>query len=420
MPSGADLAYQRMLRKAGLDSAQTVGIDGARLEQLIQLRESKVTDVGVLGDFFKPMSKVQYPVTNFVTNLAPVISASAPVGKTFVDAGTAKVVNNGTKTVFSAGYYSNNTTSVFGSLPHSVWEFMHSGVDLTLRLFHVIASQPWNVYVDDQPVFSTYQVPGAPAIEYVPLNFDTFEPRKITIVACGSLVFGGMYTAANEDIMEPPRRLRMCLFGDSYTGRINNVTYDAPAWVIFMLTGFLVFEMAQGGTGYLNDAAGAGGRTPYGNDERTNRWNSYDLDACIILGSINDVGYVTSIDGSPLKNAALAFYNKLAELRPYVSLIVLGAEPYTPFDSTRPATYSVANTAVKEAALLAPNVIEFIDWYNENWMTGNGCAGATNGSGSQDYYVGADGLHLNSVGVLSLFTRLVTRIAKVPYNLYVR
>ena len=133
--------------------------------------------------------------------------------------------------------------------------------------------------------------------------------------------------------------------------------------------------------------------------------NTYDPDAMLIVGSIND----SDVGLQPIAAAAYAAF---AAARPDMPLIVAGPEPYDVF-----ATPVATNNAVKAAALAAPNVLHYIDWYVDDWINGSGNTGAPAGDGNADWIIGVDGVHPNLAGFRYLGLMFAEALRGLPTTL---
>ena len=203
---------------------------------------------------------------------------------------------------------------------------------------------------------------------------------------------------------------RLGLTGDSYADSGIGPYYGGPAQTLRQFTGVNVIPLGQGSTGYTNDGSSSGDLTKevFGGTNRLAAIAGAELDALIVVGSVNDGG------STPVatKAAALAFYAAVSPL----PVIVVGVEPL--YDAADPtyAGWDALNDALIEAADEAPNVIGFVDWRGEDWLTGTGSQSNIQYDGNQDWAIGdvagTDTIHPSHAGwKLLLIPRLIEAIA---------
>lgn len=207
-----------------------------------------------------------------------------------------------------------------------------------------------------------------------------------------------------------PAPFTVALTGDSYTDSGIQPYYSGPAQTLRHFTGWNVIPLGQGSTGYTNDGHSSGNTSKqvYGGTARVAALKASNPDVVLVVGSVND----GSATPAQVKSAALAYY---ADLAP-ISVVVVGVEPlYNAGDPTF-AVWDAINTALREAASEAPNVIGFIDWRAEDWLTGTGSQSNLQYDGNQDWAIGdkagTDTIHPSHVGwKLLLIPRLVAALA---------
>lgn len=203
---------------------------------------------------------------------------------------------------------------------------------------------------------------------------------------------------------------RLGLTGDSYADSGIGPYYGGPAQTLRQFTGVNVIPLGQGSTGYTNDGSSSGDLTKevFGGTNRLAAIAGAELDALIVVGSVNDGGSTPAAT----KAAALAFYAAVSPL----PVIVVGVEPL--YDAADPtyAGWDALNDALIEAADEAPNVIGFVDWRGEDWLTGTGSQSNIQYDGNQDWAIGdvagTDTIHPSHAGwKLLLIPRLIEAIA---------
>jgi putative cell wall-binding protein len=191
------------------------------------------------------------------------------------------------------------------------------------------------------------------------------------------------------------------------------------------LTGFRIWNMAESGTGYVDDGSGAaatGGvgfpgnlSSPFGSARRIASITSAPIDALLVNGSINDLYWSADKQRAEMD----AFLDKVAQARPGLPVVLVSIEPLsssTVHDQTNPGFQALdANFAV--VAARHPNVVGVIDPYTADWLTGTGSTTHPAGDGNQDQYVGADGIHLNAPGQAYYQGRIVQALRQLPARL---
>ncbi len=211
------------------------------------------------------------------------------------------------------------------------------------------------------------------------------------------------------------RTTTVAVVGDSYAD-IGIMPYSLGLnGELHRLTGWNIQQLGQGSTGYTNDGGGVAGKTVYGSSVRLARLIATNPKLVIPLGSVNDGGQ--SVPG--LTSAANSYWSAIATALPDATIIPVGIEPLRINDDM--TAWNTLNAALKAAAEAHPNVAGFIDWRGEEWFSGNGTVCTPNGSGNQDFYVGAkdsndvcvDSIHASRIGNAYLAQRLVQSIEKI-------
>lgn len=201
------------------------------------------------------------------------------------------------------------------------------------------------------------------------------------------------------------------LLADSYGDLGISPFFGGLAASLHARTGWEIGQGGQGSTGYTNDGASSGdaSKSVFGSPQRRAAIAAFEPDIIIIIGSVND-GAATP---AAVHAAATALYAALAP----TPLVVLGVQPLGLTGDPDLAQWDAINGAVREAATAAENVLVFLDWRSEDWLTGSGTAHDPHGDGNQDIYVGdpagTDLVHLNYFGQEYLASRIVDRIASL-------
>lgn len=201
------------------------------------------------------------------------------------------------------------------------------------------------------------------------------------------------------------------MIGDSYvvgqtTDMAVGATLDGLATGVSRYSGWDVYSMGQGGTGYLKTQAFV---NVYGHSSRMNALALLPtLDAIYIGGVANDI--LGGFTPAATATAAIAMWDAVAAARPGTPIIVAGPQP---FNATAAGLVAM-NTAIKAAALAHPAVRGYIDWtVPTNWITGTGNNAAKNGTGNADLFLCSDGVHPSLDGYDYLVRRTVAEIAKI-------
>jgi hypothetical protein len=245
---------------------------------------------------------------------------------------------------------------------------------------------------DSQFIAPATANPGAFRLDFTP---GSTTPKKIRLMSAGG--FGGV---AHQIFIEQGARLwtepnphhwRLAVEGDSLTqGGYYSPYHAGLDWVsqVGRLLGCDdVANMAQGGTGFIND--GNGTKTTY--IQRIERLASLNADVYVIAGNHNDIGY----PAQDQIDAALTYFKKLRLLQPKAIIVVAGVNPL------QGERGDSGNVRAGEVNLKAA----FDRWADANayflpistdpdgpWITGTGSVDAPTGDGNKDmYYIKVDG-----------------------------
>ena len=283
------------------------------------------------------------------------------------------------------------------------------------------------VWIDDHPVSSTpFHATETKKGSYTWLEVDLKTTRTVTVRFAGPAWFHGVEHPPGEPVTvtRAPERFTLGVVSDSYfeSPPMGDGSASAPAIVLSSLTGFRVWNLAQSGTGYINDATGkaltgdAGfpgfHASPYGSSRRMAQIAESPIDALLVNGSINDSWWSVAEH----RAAVDRFLDKVAAVRPDLPVVLVGLEPVSfwsiPDQSDEKMLELTRNLATAHER--HPNVVGFIDPYTENWLTGTGSEAAPTGSGNQDRYVGPDGMHLNGEGHEYYQGRIAEQLTSIP------
>ncbi len=250
----------------------------------------------------------------------------------------------------------------------------------------------------------------------------TLPARATTRVRfAGPLTFTGVDTAAAERavVRATPPPFTVGVVSDSMLDKCTQAVClsRAAAPTLGRMTGWRVWNLAEGGTGYLSNSSapsfGSFVSSRFGSDRRLAAVARAPLDLLLVNGSFNDAP-VASYSPEAHRAAVDDYLDDLARIRPDLPVVLVGIEPLGRYQ----ASYWDTRSRTMNATLAAtvgrhPNVIGFIDPYTDRWLTGTGSIAAPKGDGNQDVYVGTDGVHLSAAGVGYYVGRIVAGLREV-------
>lgn len=258
------------------------------------------------------------------------------------------------------------------------------------------------------------------AVRWVQVSTNRSRKKRLYELHCDEAPFGGLAMGSATDTVHPPlvRKEPPTLWlGDSMTeGNMGNVAYsdndrfEAFPWVASRILGWdnLIVD-GEGGTGYINDGGLSDGRKPFPQRVTDDIATlTVKPERIVVTGGYNDGASAASA----VTAAATDTYGRLAAACP-------GAPVWVVFLPDRgapvPADQTALSNAVKAAAIVAPNVVAFIDGITGDWtpgplatttpldpaapfLTGSGTTAAPAGNGNSDYYRSQDGVHPSLAG----------------------
>jgi len=380
-----------------------------------------------------------YPSNDIVTN---VLQATAP------SAYTGQVTRNlsesparfriGGHLVTMEGYLWNNINGieitgdnqVAGITSYEV-EFWCSGADLTIELRNepgttAYGATDYLIVVDDMIMppssggsnIATIQngwnhTPETTAVRYHTIQFSTARVRKIRIFM-GNLSIAQVRIPGASDIWPAPPRFKCAFIADSWGHTaVNSTEGDIMGGVIpnelALATGWEVWNLSQGGTGYNHPGAG-GGTSTFGSADRLDALSNIpEMDLIIVLGGGND----TNRTRATVISDANACWSAIKTARPTTPLVVVGAQP-----GNLIAGIDSLNADLKGAALSNDDVDVFIDMYEpEEWISGtSGHMEDRDGNGSRDMFITNEALvdlHPGHAGSRNIAQRLARALRGV-------
>lgn len=250
----------------------------------------------------------------------------------------------------------------------------------------------------------------------------TLPARATTRVRfAGPLTFTGVDTAGADRavVKATPPPFTVGVVSDSMLDKCTQAVCMSRAAVptLGRMTGWRVWNLAEGGTGYLSDSSapsyGTFVSSRFGSDRRLAAVARAPIDLLLVNGSFNDAP-VGSYSAEAHRAAVDDYLDDLARVRPDLPVVLVGIEPLGRYQ----ASYWDTRSRTMNATLAAtvgrhPNVIGFIDPYTDRWLTGTGSIAAPKGDGNQDVYVGTDGVHLSVAGVRYYVGRIVAALREV-------
>ncbi|KRB80172.1 hypothetical protein ASE01_01350 [Nocardioides sp. Root190] len=280
------------------------------------------------------------------------------------------------------------------------------------------------VWLDGRPVSATPLVTSSPGDTAYAANWIVIElpERRTTEVRfTGPLSFTGVDVPGDENavITASPERLTVGVVSDSLFDVCAEARCMSRAAVptLSSLTGWRVWNLAEGGTGYLSSSSapgfGAYQPSPFGSPRRLDAMARAPIDLLLVNGSFNDAT-VASYSAESHRAAVEKYLTDVARLRPGLPVVLVGVEPIGRYqtrywdDRARAMNATLASMVGRH-----DNVIGFIDPYTDRWLTGTGSIVAPTGDGNQDVYVGTDGVHLTVAGVAYYVGRIVDELVEL-------
>jgi hypothetical protein len=244
------------------------------------------------------------------------------------------------------------------------------------------------------------------------------ERRTVDVRFAGPFFFTGVHTPAADEarITAAPASFTLGVLSDSYYENC----YDAACMsrsggpMLSTLTGFRVWNLSEGGTGYVNAAGGRGApgyqSSPYGSARRLDAIKNAPIDALLVHGSYNDK---TTWTPDQHRAALERFLDDVVQARPGLPVVIVGIEGAS-YSRGNVSHYSQLTSNFAGMVGRRDNVMGFIDGYSDPWLTGTGSTATPKGDGNQDQYIGSDGYHLNGPGQTYYQGRLTEELRDIP------
>lgn len=388
----------------GESSARQSGDENLQ-NQIDELAPS-LSRLGLLANLFSPYSNTLVPNTEVTVSTSEGEPGGWAAGGflfwntagAFNFQGTPGAVLDGSPT------FGCWATPTFLGAAHDI-EFTITARRFAFFLFDFTEDERYRLWIDERPVsltdadLSTYTNP------YVTIDFGTRQTHHIRIA--GIKAFSGLRieTPALDTVWATPDRFKVAVVSDSYFISSNQQGSNAIARKLQTLTGWRVSTLARAGSGYATGLA-------YGDPARIAEVVSANPDLLIVAGSMND-WEETDIAG--YKQTVLDYYAEIEEALPDLPIVVIGVQPLNNgvgYPGTPAGRLAALNTALSEAAAEAPNVVGFIDSYNEDWLTGTGDAGTPTTNGNQDWAISSDEVHPSPLGAAYWAARIAAALKR--------
>lgn len=256
----------------------------------------------------------------------------------------------------------------------------------------------------------------------VKLNFGSAKQRNIILEMGLSDEFGGFIHNRVYNVTPIIEKKPLaCFIGSSLTdGQGKHITWSRH---VCHRLGFEWLNVAQGATGFVNNASGYGGR-----DKVRGRMPLiYPKKPWLLTleGSYNDMGGGLSV--SAFKEELNLLFAEVKEKLPNCLTVVIGT--FTPCrDLKSSGHWDAKNDALREVALQYN--LPFIDGLNgkvydskgnvlssgASWLTGSGNEAEPKGDGNSDLYVISDSTHFNDAGNIYLGELITSAISEIIYS----
>ncbi len=277
------------------------------------------------------------------------------------------------------------------------------GNEVAFQLYAIDAVGDYLVLVEAQPITPTWQHFTAGGGYYLKLTFTTKKTRKIRIMM-GATAFAGAWVPATGDVWETHKKFTIAALGDSFLvgpqgTSEGGIHAGAFAGEIALRLGADVWNLGQGGTGYVNPgngtttSPGPGGVDYFGAATRLGALAQVpNPDLIMVWGGANDAEYPLNT----ILTRANSLWSAVGRLFPGVPLIVGG--PQSGVFKNLSSKLDAMNNRLKTAAAAHPDVVAYVDQRNPMWVDGTGKFGTPTGDGNADFFVSSDGTHPSHAG----------------------
>lgn len=284
------------------------------------------------------------------------------------------------------GYLSYNL-----GLQGAYWEveFMTDALTPEVKFLSTGTSQGFAIVVDGQYLTNkTGTAAGAAGTRFVKMTFTgSRKVRRIQFRTSAANGWGGVSVLPTDSIWAPPQNdvITAAFTGDSYAeGQGLTVPWNPGAFFPVVASDLLGWRdprlTAVGSTGYLT----TGGRSIV---RAQLDWWDFTPDVVVVAAGAND----TAFSDTAVGNEAYETFKKIRAKYPQAPLFVFG--PWAKFSGPSAGVIS-REVAIQNAfnTFSDPNSFFFpMNQAGNQWITGTGYIGATNGSGNSDFYIKSDG-----------------------------
>jgi hypothetical protein len=278
------------------------------------------------------------------------------------------------------------------------------------------------VWIDDQPVAASPIIGRDEANGRKTGRYwitVTLPARKtVKVRFAGPYFFTGAHTPASDDVQikATPPPFTLGVTADSFFEHC----YDraclsrSAAPMLSTLTGFRVWNMAEGSTGYINDGSGLLGKqtgegrgvaghltSPYGSARRLEAIRTAPIDALLVNGTLNDS---TAWTPTTHRAALEKFLSDVEAIRPDLPVVIVGVEPVSSYTRYSMSHYRALELNFTGMLGRHRNVVGSIDPFTDPWLTAD----------NEAQYLGADHVHPSGTGQAYYQGRIVAELKKLP------
>lgn len=305
-----------------------------------------------------------------------------------------------------SGYGTPKYASGANLLPPVTMEFTFVGS--SFEMLCLGQGQAYRFLVDGLFVTKTFtRLSPTGTVYFQKVTFATSKKRRITIEGALGFSFGGIRFPAGSSVTASDRTATLTTFtvgsvthytsrmaafpmavflGDSFTEPTGTTGQQGYAAIMGKSLGWNAIASGAGGTGYLN--VGPGGRFKFG-DRFANDVAAFNPDIIVIAGGINDGAQPTET----FRTAARALFDQAKAVTSAKEVVI-----YSSFHN-KGMQFTPTQQKLNDGVLQALAAEYGFTYINIGpLITGNGNAGAPNGSGNADIYTSADTTHPTDLG----------------------
>lgn len=354
-----------------------------------------------LGDLMEPFTGGYYPTADIssatVTSAAPTwsgLKSIAPTTSRFRIGGN--IVANPSN--YTSGYSYNllNSATYPQNVTSMSWEADVYGDRFSIPVY-IGGTGDYKLLIDGLQVAPSFTHVGSPSGQlWLTYVFATKRVRRVRMFLGALQGWNGIVLGSDGDVWPAERRPRILYTGDSYGAGVSS-SPDGSIYAgtipqeLALAGGCEVWNLAQGGTGYIASALGLYGLSKFGSSDRRAALAACpEAEVVLVYGGGNDG--LNNASPSAVAAEANAFWDIIATDRPSAKLAVVGIQ-----SGVRDDIYDELegiNTALRDAAAANANVDLFIDQRGDNpWVYGTGYWGAPASDGNADMFVNTDKIH---------------------------